>query len=173
MEPKSLPPRAETVVARLRRHRRWLLFILGGVAVALLPWSAFLSTTLPSTHAARHWQVAWVGLDLFEAAALIATFVAVLRNSPAVAVLSSIAGTALLIDAWFDLVTSGPGRDFHWALFSALLGVLPLAALCYWIAFEVEGIVGAIAAEEQVWAADPRPTLPPNRRAEGRQRART
>jgi hypothetical protein len=143
MEPKSLPPRAETVVARLRRHRRWLLFILGGVAVALLPWSAFLSATLPSTHAARHWQVAWVGLDLFEAAALIATFVGVLRNSPAVAVLSSIAGTALL------------------------------AALCYWIAFEVEGIVGAIAAEERVWAADPQPTSQPARHAEGPQRART
>jgi hypothetical protein len=173
VEPTPLPRRTQHVIDRLRRQRRWLLFVLGGVGVALLPWSAYLSVTLPSTHAAHHWQVAWVGLDLFEAGAMVATLVAVLRRSPATAVLASIAGTALLIDAWFDLVTAGSGRDLDWALVSALLGELPLAALCFWIAFEVEGVVGAIVAEQPAWAADPQPTSQPARRAEGRQRART
>ena len=102
-----------------------------------------------------------------------ATFVALLRNSPAVTVLASIAGTLLVCDAWFDVVTAQPGSDLAWALVFALLAELPLAALCFWIAFEVGEVVGAIVAEEQASEADLRPTAPPARRAEGRQRART
>lgn len=170
---RPLPPKAARVVERLRRARLWLLLVLGGVAVALFPWSAYLSATLPSEHVTHHWRVAWAGFDIFEAVALIATFVALLRRSPAVTVLASIAGTVLICDAWFDLVTAEPGREFAWALVSALLAELPLAALCYWIAFEVGEVVGAIVAEERASAAGPPPTSPPGRPAEGPQRART
>ena len=173
MEPRALPPRASHVIERLRRARRWLLLVLGGVAVVLLPWTGYLSATLPSEHVAHHWRVAWAGLDLAEAAALVATFVALLRNSPAVTVLASIAGTLLVCDAWFDVVTAQPGSDLAWALVFALLAELPLAALCFWIAFEVGEVVGAIVAEERALAADPPPTAPPARHAEGRRRART
>jgi hypothetical protein len=165
METRPLPPKAARVVARLRRARLWLLLVLGGVAVALFPWSAYLSATLPSEHVTHHWRVAWAGFDIFEAVALIATFVALLRRSPAV--------TVLVCDAWFDLVTAEPGREFAWSLVSALLAELPLAALCYWIAFEVGEVVGAIVAEERVSAAGPPPTSPPGRPAEDPQRART
>ena len=78
-----------------------------------------------------------------------------------------------MCDAWFDLVTAEPGGELKWALVSALLAELPLAALCYWIAFEVGEVVGAIVAEERALGADPPPTAPPGRPAEGRQRART
>lgn len=172
MEP-GLPPRAMRVIERLRRSRRWLLLVLGVVAVGLLPWIAYLGATLPSKHLAHHWQVAWVGLDIAEVAALIATFVALLRNSPAVTVLASIAGTLLVTDAWFDVLTAEPGSDFYWALFFALFAELPLAALCFWIAFEVSEVVVAIVAEERASAAGPPPTSQPAQPAEGRQRART
>ena len=161
------------MLERLRRARLWLLFVLGAVAVALLPWSAYLSATLPSQHVTHHWAFAWSGLDLFEAAALVATFVALLRRSPAVSVLAAIAGTALVCDAWFDLVTAEPGGEFKWALVTALLAELPLAALCYWIAFEVGAVVGAIVAGERALAAAPPPTSRPGRRGEDPQRART
>jgi hypothetical protein len=173
MEPRPLSPRAAHVVERLRRARRWLLFLLGGVAVALLPWTAYLSATLPSEHVAHHWRVAWIGLDLAEAAALVATFVALLRKSPAVTVLASIAGTLLVCDAWFDVVTAEPGGELAWALVFALLAELPLAALCFWVAFEVGEVVGAIVAEERASAPGPPPTGQPARRAEDRPRART
>jgi len=173
MEPRALPPQATRVIERLRRARRWLLLVLGGVAVVLLPWIAYLSVTLPSEHVVKHWQVAWVGLDVAEAAALVATFVALLRRSPAVAVLAPIAGTLLVCDAWFDVVTAQEGSDLAWALAFALLAELPLAALCFWLAFEVGEVVGAIVAEERVLVADPPPTAPPARHAEGRPRART
>jgi hypothetical protein len=173
METRPLPPRAQQLGERLRRQRLWLLLVLGGVAIALLPWSAYLSATLPSQHVTPHWQVAWVGLDLFEAAALVATVVAVLRRSPAVALLAAVAGTALLLDAWFDLVTARAGSDFRWALATAVLGELPLAALCFWIACEVEGLVAAIVVGEPASAAAPPPTAPPAPPAAGRAVART
>ncbi|HEY7017685.1 MAG TPA: hypothetical protein VH297_04385 [Gaiellaceae bacterium] len=173
MQASSLPPHATHVLERLRRARLWLLLVLGAVALGLFPWTAYLSATLPSEHVTHHWQVAWAGFDLFEAAALVATFLAMLRRSVFVMVLAPIAGTALLCDAWFDLVTAQPGRDFHWALVFALFGELPLAVLCFWIAFEVGQVVGAIAAEARVLGADPRPTAPPGLRAEGSERART
>ena len=173
MEPKGLPPEATHAIERLRRSRRWLLLLLGAVAVGLLPWIGYLGATLPSKHVAHHWQVAWVGLDIAEASALVATFVALLRNSSAVTVVASIAGTLLVCDAWFDVVTAKPGTDVAWALFFALFAELPLAALCFWIAFEVGEVVDAIVAEEGALAADPPPTAQQAQRAEGPQRART
>lgn len=173
MQATPLPPRADRVLERLRRARLWLLLVLGAVSIALLPWTAYVGTTLPSEHLTHHWQVAWTGFDLFEAAALVATLVAMLKRSVFVTVAASTAGTALLCDAWFDLVTSERGSELAWAAVFALLAELPLAALCFWIAFEVGEVVGAIVADDRVWATDPPPTARPGRPAEGTERART
>jgi hypothetical protein len=173
MQSTPLPPRAAHVIERLRRARLWLLLVLGAVAVALFPWTAYVGATLPSEHVTHHWQVAWAGFDLFEAAALVATFLAMLKRSVLVTAAASIAGTALLCDAWFDLVTAQPGREFAWSLVFALGAELPLAVLCFWIAFEVGGAVGAIVGDERAWAAGPPPTGPPGPRAGGSERART
>jgi hypothetical protein len=48
----------DQIVARLRRIRVWLLLVIGGVAVGLLPWTAYPSATLPSQHLANHWDIA-------------------------------------------------------------------------------------------------------------------
>jgi hypothetical protein len=73
MQESSLSPRTTHVLGRLRHARLWLLLVLGSVAIVLFPWTAYLSATLPSEHVTHHWQVAWAGFDLFEAAALVAT----------------------------------------------------------------------------------------------------
>lgn len=161
------------VLQRLRRARRWLLLLLSGVAIVLLPWTAYLSATLPSKHITDHWDIAWAGFDLFEAAMLIATVFAILRRSTFVPMLAAVAGTALICDAWFDVITAGGGRDLVWALLEAFLGELPLAALCYWLAFEVTEVVGASVAADPVLAVDPRPTLPPDPPAATPERAHT
>ena len=158
MAPDSLAEGRDRVIARLRRIRPWLLLVIGGVAVALLPWTAYLSATLPSKHLTEHWDIAWAGLDLFEAVSLVLLFVAVVRRSKFVPMFAAVAGTALLCDAWFDLTTSGSG--FYWALAEALGAELPLAALCFWIAFEVSEAIGLSAAVGAASAAAPRPTSP-------------
>ena len=64
----------------LRGARTWLLLLLGAVALALIPWTAFLTATLPGQHVAHHWDLVWAGFDVFEAASLGATLVALLRR---------------------------------------------------------------------------------------------
>jgi hypothetical protein len=171
MAPDTLADRRDQIIARLRRIRLWLLLVIGGVAVGLLPWTAYLSATLPSKHLTEHWDIAWAGLDLFEAVSLVLLFLAIVRRSQFVPMFAAVAGTALLCDAWFDLTTSG--RGFYWALAEALGAELPLATLCFWIAFEVSEAIGLSAAAHAASAAAPRPTSPRDRPAAGREPART
>jgi hypothetical protein len=160
------------VLKRLRGARRWLVFVLAAIALALIPWTAYLSATLPGEHVAHHWDVAWAGFDVFEAGALTATLVALVRRSTRLPVFAAIAGTALLTDAWFDLLTASPGRDRGWALVEALLGELPLAALCYWLAYDsADAIVSAATGPAS--AAGPPATSPPARPGPGPAPART
>ena len=158
------------VLDQLRGARPWLLLLLGVVVLALLPWTAYVTATLPGRHVAHHWALAWGGFDVFEAAALGATMVALLRHSPQLPLFAAIAGTALVADAWFDLLTSSPGNDFRWSLVEAFVAELPLAALCFWIAVDSDR---ALASAARASAADPPPTAPPGRPVEGPQRART
>ena len=171
MQPNSLAARRDRVVARLRRIRRWLLLIVGGVAVGLLPWTAYLSATLPSKHVAAHWDVAWAGLDLFEASALVALFVAVVRRSGFVPMIAAVAGTALVCDAWFD-VTTASGRGFAWALAEAVVAEAPLALLCFWLAFEASEAIEFSSELGSASAADPPPTARPEQPAAGQTAAR-
>ena len=174
MEQYALAARRAVVLHRLRRARLWLLLVLSGVALALFPWTAYLSATLPSEHVTHHWQVAWAGFDLFEAGALVATVVGILRRSSLVPFLAAVAGTALLCDAWFDTVTATPGRDLGWSLLEGVVGEVPLAALCFWIAFEVSVVFGTtVAVARSVSATAPLPTAPPGPPAAGPDAPRT
>jgi hypothetical protein len=172
MAPDSPAVRRDQYIARLRRVRPWLLLVVGGVAVALLPWTAYLSATLPAEHLANHWDIAWAGLDAFEAVALILLFVAVVRRSPFVPMFAAVAGTALICDAWFDVMTAGTGRSLHWAIVEAFIAEIPLAILCFWLAFEASEAIGLSAAAGSASAAAPRPTSQPDLPAVGREPAR-
>lgn len=158
------------VLDRLRGARKWLLLLLGIVALALLPWTAFVSATLPGRHVAQHWDLVWGGFDVFEATALAATMVALLRGLPQLPLFAAIAGTALVCDAWFDLLTASPGADLRWSLVEAILAELPLAALCFWIALDSDR---ALASAARASAAGPPPKGRRAQPAEGPQRART
>ena len=158
MPPVAASVRRDEYVVRLRRLRPWLLLVVGGVAVALLPWTAYLSATLPAEHLANHWDIAWAGLDGFEAAALVVLFIVVVRRSPFVPMFAAVAGTALICDAWFDVMTAGTGRSLHWAIIEALVAEIPLAALCFWLAFEASEAIGLSGEIGSASAAGPPPT---------------
>ena len=151
---------------------RWVgpMFVL--LAAVTLPWIVVLWFQLPNRDVAAHYRLAWVGFDLFEAAALVGTLVALLRGSPRLPLLAAIAGTALLTDAWFDMITADLGWDLTVALIEAVFAELPLAALCYWIALDATNELVNVATTP-VLAVAPRPTSPPDRPAPGREPART
>ena len=78
-----------------------LFFLLAGVV--LIPWTIWLTFSLPAHHESENWQTVWAGFDLAEAAALIATAVTALRRSPWLAPVAAVTGTLLCVDAWFDI----------------------------------------------------------------------
>jgi hypothetical protein len=117
--------------------------ILGGVAVALLPWTVYLSITLPPRHESAHWDIVWPGLDVGIALAVLATVIGLVRLSPQLPVFASIAGTLLLCDAWFDTLTSQAGSELAWAVVEALVAEVPLALFCFWIACDAEAVAAA------------------------------
>jgi hypothetical protein len=127
----------------LLRLRHWVFVILGGVALALLPWTAYLSVTLPSEHRSAHWDVVWPGLDVAIALAIAGTVVALIRCSPHLPILATAAGTLLLCDAWFDTLTSQSGNELAWAAFEAVAAEVPLAVFCFWLAVDAESLAAA------------------------------
>jgi hypothetical protein len=52
---------------------RWLVRLIAFSAAVLLPWAAYLAVSLPASVSARHWPMAWTGLDVVMAVGLAAT----------------------------------------------------------------------------------------------------
>jgi hypothetical protein len=117
---------------------KWAAPIFALVAVVLLPWAFWLSTALPSRHLSAHWDVAWAGFDLLLAGSLAATAVSAMRRALFLPAIATASGFLLLVDAWFDVVTSDAGHELAMAVTLAVLCELPLAALCFWVALDAE-----------------------------------
>ena len=117
---------------------RWVPALMGLVALFLVPWTLYLTFSLPSRHLTEHYDLAWVGFDIALAAAFAATAWAAYRRLQWLVPLAAVTGTMLLCDAWFDVVTSQGGGEVVEAALEAAFGELPLAALCAYIVFDVE-----------------------------------
>jgi hypothetical protein len=127
--------REARTIRRPPAERDRLVRALGAVAIALVLWTGYLGVTLPARHVTHHWDLVWTGFDVFEVCALVATVVALRHGSVLLPVLAAVAGTALLADAWFDVMTAEPGSELSRSLLG-LGGELPLAALCFWLALD-------------------------------------
>jgi hypothetical protein len=121
----------------------WLVMLLGLVAVLLVPWTLYLTFTLPSRHVTFHYSLAWVGFDIALAVSFAATAWAAFRGSQWLVPLAAVTGTMLLCDAWFDVVTSHPGGEMWEAVAEAALAELPLAAVCAFVVYDAETFLAA------------------------------
>jgi hypothetical protein len=122
---------------------RWVTPLLTAVAVFLLPWTLYLTFTLPSRHVTSHYDVAWVGFDIALLTAFAATSWAAIRSSPWLVPLAAATGTMLVCDAWFDIVTSQSGGEMAEAIAEAVFAELPLAAVCAFIVYDAETFLRA------------------------------
>ncbi|GAA1236614.1 hypothetical protein [Oryzihumus leptocrescens] len=109
-----------------RRQRLAALLCLAGAA-ALLPWVAYLSTSLPKTYVLTDWNGAWVGFDVLLMVLLATTGVLTRRQHPLHPHAAFASAAFLVADAWFDVTTS-VGSDAVVAFATAGLVELPLAA---------------------------------------------
>jgi hypothetical protein len=137
--------RDEPLVPELSWIRRRALPILILVALSLLPWTIWLTLTLPSRHVSEHWDAAWVGFDTAEILGLTATVIGIYRRAVWVQVTASLAGTLLLADAWFDILLSGGGEKLWIAVVQAVVAEVPLAGLCFWIALDLSRFLARLA----------------------------
>jgi hypothetical protein len=122
---------------------RWVGIFFVACFAGLIPWTVYLAGTLPDRQLSSHYNVAWTGFDVMLAIVLLATGICVLLRSPFLAVTAAASASFLLIDAWFDIMTSPPGSQFAQALTMAVVAELPLAAACAWLSYHTEQLVSA------------------------------
>jgi hypothetical protein len=121
----DVPPEA-------RPPGRWVGFLLLGIAVFLLPWTFWLTQTLPARHVSEHWRAAWTGFDLVLAGALVLTAVGVVRRAAWLQASAAATAAMLLCDAWFDTLLS---RHTWIAFGEAAFSEVPLALFLLWVAY--------------------------------------
>lgn len=117
-----LPP------AAFERIRRMRLVLMIGASIGLLPWIAYLSVTLPEKYVAHNWTATWVGFDVLLLVFLVVTAVLGLLRRQLLILTAFTTGVLLICDAWFDVMTAGPGQRWV-SVLTAVLGELPLAVL--------------------------------------------
>lgn len=120
---------------------RWLVRLVAVSSVVLFPWAAYLAATLPASVSARHWPLAWTGLDVAMAAGLAATAWLAVRRDRRLAFPAVSTATLLLADAWFDVCTAPAGGPLAMAL--ADMGI------------EVAEAFGCLALTAAVWRTVP------------------
>ena len=128
----TLPPDNSRIV-------RWAGPVFAVCALALIPWIVYLWGSLPERQISHHYNTAWVGYDVFEMLALAATAYCAFRRSGYLAVAATAASTLLVIDAWFDVLTS-PRHERWQSIVLAALIELPLAFVCGWLALHSEQV---------------------------------
>ena len=112
----------------------WVPTLYAGLAICLIPWIIIISYQLPTRHVATHWDLAWAGFDVALLISLSLTAFFGFRRSVWMPFAATSTATLLVVDAWFDVLTSRSGHQMSSALSTALLVELPLADLSFWLA---------------------------------------
>jgi hypothetical protein len=123
---------------RLRTLRHWVIAAFTAIGIGLLPWTIWLSSSLPKHHESTRWDLAWSGFDTALALFFLATAFAAYKRSPWVAALAAATGTMLLTDAWFDIVLESHADELRQSILLAAFAEIPVALFCFWIALRTE-----------------------------------
>jgi hypothetical protein len=134
--PPADEPENEVLVDE-SRIARWAGPLFALLSLMLLPWTIYLAVTLPSRQLSPHYDIAWTGFDVILLIGLGAVAYFALRRSRYLAVSASMSATLLVVDAWFDIMTS-PGDQLAQSIVLAAVVELPLAALCLWLSLHTE-----------------------------------
>ena len=139
----------------LPRSIRLLAAAFLAMSSILVPWTVFLAVSLPPKYDAGHWNLLWTGFDVALIVVLgYAAWAAWFRRQ-VLATTAIVAGTLLLCDAWFDIVTS-IGRPDEWVTLLTGFGLeLPLAVFFLWLYRRI--VLGTLAALHRSAGDEPAP----------------
>ncbi len=119
-------------------------------AVVLLPWIIYLAETLPRRSLDHHYRAAWVGFDLLLIFAISRTAYMAFRVDPRVQIPATATATLLIVDAWFDVLTSSGRGQVLEALVLAAFVELPAAFFSLYLARSVNRRVIELAHLEGI-----------------------
>jgi hypothetical protein len=138
---EGAPVQPPPVLPQVRPVPGWIGPVFTVLATGTVPWTVYLALTLPDHIQTRNYRVAWVGFDIGLVALMVLTAWLAYRGNRHIAMVATATAMALVIDAWFDVVTAPRMADLTVALLTALLGELPMAALCLWLALHVDRVI--------------------------------
>jgi hypothetical protein len=123
---------------------RWVAPLYLTLTILLVPWVVYLAFAPPAELGIGDWRAAWIGFDGMEAIALALTAWLAYHRSTWVDMAATATAVLLVVDAWFDIMTSHTGWPFTQAVLAAALLELPLALLSLWIARNAQIINEAV-----------------------------
>jgi hypothetical protein len=115
----------------------WVPLLYGLACLILIPWTIFLAYLLPRKYVSRNWDVAWVGFDIFEIVLFALTAILAVKRSIWTALTSAMLAMVIIIDAWFDVLTSKSGRPQFRSILEAIIIELPLAIISLYLAIVI------------------------------------
>ncbi len=128
-------------VTKVKTVPWWVGPAFGILALGTVPWVIFLAVTLPRHATFAHYRGVWVGFDTALVVVLALTAWQAWRARPRVALAATAAATMLMVDAWFDVMTTPRGHGWFMSVVLAILVELPLAAICLWIALHASVVI--------------------------------
>jgi hypothetical protein len=111
---------------------RWVVAFFVGGAVVLIPWIVLMFTVPEAVNVSQRWELVWGGFDCFLVLGFAVTAFRLITRSPRGAVTAAMTGTMLLIDAWFDVLTTHRGGEVV-SVLMAVFAEIPCAVICFYV----------------------------------------
>ena len=131
------PEPENAVLTDQTRVVRWTGPLFALFSLILLPWTIYLAGSLPAEQVSTNYGAAWAGFDVLLTLALASTAYFALRRSRYLATSATATATLLVVDAWFDVMTT-PGVQRIESILLAAFVELPLAAVCIWLSWHTQ-----------------------------------
>ena len=135
VEPAAGPENA--VLTDDTRAVRWTGPLFTLFAVIMVPWTVYIGESLPERQLSPHYDASWAGFDVLLVLALAGTGYFALRRSRYLVMAATATAVLLVVDAWFDLMTTPEDQIVQSILLAAAVE-LPLAAVCTWLALHTQ-----------------------------------
>ena len=135
-----VPPAPEpenAVLTDETRVVRWTGPLFAVFSLILLPWTIYIAGSLPSRQVSTNNDAAWAGFDVLLMLTLASTAYFALRRSRYLATAATATATLLVVDAWFDILTT-PGVQRIESIALAAFVELPLASVCIWLSWHAQ-----------------------------------
>jgi hypothetical protein len=115
----------------------WAAKVFMILSVILIPWTIYLSYSLPIHHLSNHWDISWVGLDAGIVVLLAISGILAYKKSRFIALSATATASFLLVDAWFDVLSERRSYQVFESLVLAIFIEIPLAIICFTVAYRV------------------------------------